>query len=119
MIRINRLVKKEHVWRILNLPNVSKIEIKRGKNNLKNPCLVRILIYLSHSDKDRTHFNRVMGHVLNLQLPKSSYSIIHTALKDGFIKESTYNTLPGISKNDPYKVLTDKYSQTFFDNMLV
>ena len=46
MIRINRLIKKDSLYKILELPHVSKIELLQGKINQKDPNVVRIYIYL-------------------------------------------------------------------------
>ena len=117
MIRINRLIKKSAICEVLHLPNVAKIELIRRKCNQKDPTIVRVCIYLTRSQKadERAEFSGVMGTILNIpDIPDNTYATIKTAIKDGFIKESTYNKL-GIPMDSKYKALCNKYNQAFFD----
>ena len=117
MIRINRLVKKSALYRVLDLPHVAKIELVRRKTNQKDPSVVRICIYLtrSHSGNERCEFNSMIGSMLKYpNLSNEAYTTLRNALTEGFIKESTYNNL-GISLDTKYSELCAKYDQEFFN----
>lgn len=118
MIRINRLIKKASIFKVLHLPHVAKVTLQRGKANQKDPNRVRVYIYLTttNSDLNGKVFKNVMASLLNHKdLKDSDYSTLRTAIRDGFIKESTYNKL-GIPTNTYYNKLCDKYNQEFFEN---
>lgn len=118
MIRINRLIKKSSIFNILQLPHVAKVTIRRGKANQKDLSRVRVCIYLtvSHSDLEGKVFKNIMNSLLqNKNLTDAGYTTVRTAIRDGFIKESTYNNM-GIPMDSRYKELCDKYNQEFFES---
>ena len=112
MIRINRLIKKSSIYKILDLPNVSKIEIIRRKANQKNSNIIRVHIYFSQPN-ERINFFRFISHMLNIYKNDNNIcSMLSNTKIDGFIKESTYNKF-GL-KNDFYELICKKYNQEFF-----
>ena len=115
MIRINRLVKKSSLVDIVHLPHVSKIEILRGKANQANPNVVRIQIYLAASHTNKVHFHTLMKKLHTDDIDDNTASLIKTSIRDGFIKESTFNKF-GL-KDSLYTNLCKTYNQEFFDNM--
>ena len=116
MIRINRLVKKSSIVDIVHLPHVSKIEILRGKANQTNPSVVRIQIYLRASHADKAHFYKLMKKLLAIDnIDDNIASLIKTSIRDGFIKESTFNKFE--IKDSLYTNLCKTYNQEFFNNM--
>ena len=117
MIRINRLIKRASLFNLLELPHVAKVEIIRRKANQNDKTKVRVCIYLTHSHApdERTKFKTILSSfVLNESVTDDVKNTIQTALRDGFIKESTYNKI-GI-KNLTYSKLCETYNQEFFDN---
>ena len=120
MIRIRRLVKKSTVCDIVKLPYVAKIEIKAGKcKSVKNPELISLYIYLNRSlsGHEMSEFKVIMNNLLqNPNIPKTYLSIIHTAIIDGFIKESAFDKLK-VPMDVTYHRLCRMYSQDYFDNL--
>lgn len=117
MIRINRLIKKDSVFKLLELPHVAKIEIKRGKANQKDPKVVRVMIYLtcSHLGNENRIFNQAIGTLLHTpNISNELYATLLTAKRDGFIKESTYNKF---NVKLSYSKLCQSYDQAFFDKL--
>ena len=116
MIRINRLIKRDSLFKLLDLPHVAKVEIIRRKANQKDKTKIRVCIYLthSHSPNERTKFKATLGSILvKANITDEVKNTIQTAIKDGFIKESTYNSL-GIDTK--YSELCNTYNQEFFDS---
>lgn len=117
MIRINRLIKRASLFKLLDLPHVAKVEIIRRKANQKDKAKIRVCIYLTHSHApdERTKFKAVLSSFLLKESATDDVkNTIQTALRDGFIKESTYNKI-GIN-NPTYSGLCETYNQEFFDN---
>lgn len=117
MIRINRLIKRDSLFKLLDLPHVAKIEIIRRKTNQKDKTKIRVCIYLTHSHApdERTKFKEILNSfILKECVTDDAKNAIQTALRDGFIKESTYNKI-GIN-NLTYSGLCETYNQEFFDN---
>lgn len=117
MIRINRLIKRNAICEILELPHVAKIEILRRKSNQKDKSVVRIQIYLTRSCDGRqsAEFNGTIGAMLNNpNISEHDYNTIKNALHNGFIKESTYNKL-SVRLDKKYSELCQRYNQAFFD----
>jgi hypothetical protein len=117
MIRINRLIKKDSLYKILELPHVSKIELLQGKTNQKDPNVVRIYIYLIDS-KDGTAAERFKKHMIfnrSRFISEDAYSTINNAINVGFIRESIINKY-NISVGPVYKAILEKYNQEFFNN---
>jgi hypothetical protein len=117
MIRINRLIKKDSIFKLLELPHVAKIEIKRGKANQKDPKVVRVMIYLtcSHLGNENRIFNQAIGTLLHTpNISNELYATLLTAKRDGFIKESTYNKF---NVKLSYSKLCQSYDQAFFDKL--
>ena len=117
MIRINRLIKRDSLFKLLDLPHVAKVEIIRRKTNQKDKTKIRVCIYLTHSHapNERTKFKAVLcSFILKGHTTDDVKNTIQTALRDGFIKESTYNKI-GIN-NPTYSKLCEAYNQEFFDN---
>ena len=52
MYRITRVVPKNNIYDVLSLDYVSKVEIKQGKNNFRNPKICRVDIYLTFPFND-------------------------------------------------------------------
>ena len=116
MIRINRLVKKSSLYKVLDLPHVAKIELVRRKTNQKDPNVIRVCIYLTSAHCANEHglfvgYLKVLRQRVNNE---DAYAAISTAIHDGFIKESTCNEL-NIPINQEYKDLCNMYNQEFFD----
>ena len=118
MIRINRLIKKSSLYKVLELPHVAKVEIIRRKTNQKDPNVIRICIYLtqSHAPDERTRFFNFISHMLNITSDNDARAALCTAKLDGFIKESTYNKF-GFPSDSYYGVVCNKYNQEFFDTL--
>ena len=118
MIRINRLIKKSSLYKVLELPHVAKVEIIRRKTNQKDPSVIRICIYLtqSHAPDERTKFLNFISHMLNVTSDNDACSALCMAKIDGFIKESTYNKF-GFPSDNYYGIVCNKYNQEFFDNL--
>lgn len=117
MIRINRLIKKDSLYKILELPHVSKIELLQGKTNQKDPNVVRVYIYLIDS-KDGTAAERFKKHLIFSRskfISEDAYSTITNAINVGFIRESIINKY-NISVGPVYKTILEKYNQEFFNN---
>ena len=117
MIRNNRLIKRDSLFKLLDLPHVAKVEIIRRKANQKDKTKVRVCIYLtlSHAPNERTKFKAILSSfALNEPITDDVKNTIQTALRDGFIKESTYNKI-GIN-NPVYSGLCETYNQEFFDS---
>lgn len=117
MIRINRLIKKDSLYKILELPHVSKIELLQGKTNQKDPNVVRVYIYLIDS-KDGTATERFKKHMIfnrSRFVSEDAYSTINNAINVGFIRESIINKY-NISVGPVYKAILEKYNQEFFNN---
>lgn len=119
MIRINRLIKKDKLYKVLDCPHVAKIEIIRGKTNQKDPTVIRICVYLtdSHAPNESNKFNYFIGHML--QKYADNNDIVATLLmarKTRFIKESTYNKF-GFPSDGFYGIVCNKYNQAFFDSL--
>lgn len=118
MIRINRLVKKTSLYKILDLPHVAKIELVRRKTNQKDPNVIRVCIYLTsaHCANERGLFVGYLKVLRQRVNNEDAYAAISTAIHDGFIKESTYNKFE-FPKDSIYSVLCNKYNQEFFDTL--
>ena len=101
---------------MLELPHVAKVEIIRRKANQKNPSVIRICIYLTHSPDERTKFLNFISHMLNITSDNDARSALYTAKIDGFIKESTYNKF-GFPSDGYYGVVCNEYNQEFFDKL--
>ena len=117
MIRINRLIKKSSLFKLLDLPHVAKIEIVRRKTNQKDKSVIRVLIYLTkaHTSDERAQFKSDLCSILSSAKTNSDVcNTINTALRTGFLKESTCNEL-NIPINQEYKNLCNMYNQEFFD----
>ena len=118
MIRINRLIKKSSLYKVLELPHVAKVEIIRRKTHQKDPSVIRICIYLtqSHAPDERTKFLNFISHMLNITMDNDACSALCMAKIDGFIKESTYNKF-GFPSDNYYGIVCNKYNQEFFDKL--
>ena len=119
MIRIRRLVKRSTVCDIIKLPYVAKIELLSRKANQKNPNIISAHIYLNRSlsGHEMSEFKIIMNNLLqNPNIPKTYLSIIHTAIIDGFIKESAYDKLK-VPMDIQYHRLCRMYSQDYFDSL--
>lgn len=119
MIRIRRLVKKSTVCDIIKLPYVAKIELLSRKANQKNPNIISAHIYLNRSlsGHEMSEFKVIMNNLLqNPNIPKTYLSIIHTAIIDGFIKESAFDKLK-VPMDVTYHRLCRMYSQDYFDSL--
>ena len=119
MIRINRLVKKNSLYRVLDLPHVAKIELVRRKTNQKDPSVIRVCIYLTsgHCEGERQIFNgflKSLRHKNNIS--DEARAALSTAMFDGFIKESTYNKFD-FPKDSIYSKLCNEYNQEFFNTL--
>ena len=119
MIRIHRLVKKSTICDILKLPYVVKVEILSRKANQKNTHIISAYIYLSCTltGNEMAQFKCIMTSLLdNAAIAKDRLSTIKTAIKDGFIKESSYRKL-GIPIDPKYDKLCRIYCQNYFFNL--
>ena len=119
MIRIRRLVKKSTICDIVKLPYVAKIEILSRKANQSNPHIISANIYLNRSLSgcESSEFKNVMAALLNTStIAKDRLAIVHTAILDGFIKESSYQKL-GVPMDTQYNRLCRMYSQDYFFNL--
>ena len=117
MIRINRLIKRVSLFKLLDVPHVAKVEIIRRKANQKDKTKIRVCIYLTHSHapNERTKFKAILSSVLiKADITDEIKNTVQTSIKDGFIKESTYNKL-GITIDPKYSELCALYNQEFFD----
>lgn len=113
MIRISRIIAKE---RIADLLDVSKIELRQGKQGFKNPAICRVEIYLL-LENDKEYFNSKMTDIMSWA-QKNKCNIAFTtasmALKDGFIKESAFDDF-NYPVPKKYKALCDIYSASYFN----
>lgn len=118
MIRINRLIKKSILYKVLELPHVAKVEIIRRKTNQKDPSVIRICIYLtqSHAPDERTKFSNFILHMLSITNDSDARAALYIAKRDGFIKESIYNRF-GFPSDSYYGIVCNKYNQEFFDKL--
>ena len=119
MIRIHRLVKKSTICDIVKLPYVAKIEILSRKANQNNPHIISANIYLNRSLSgcESSEFKNVMTALLNTStIAKNRLDIVHTAILNGFIKESSYQKL-GVPMDTQYNRLCRMYSQDYFFNL--
>lgn len=119
MIRINRLIKKSSLYKVLELPHVAKVELIRRKTNQKDPNVVRICIYLTHSHapNERALFHHFIGVMLHHTInDNDARGALLTAKADGFIKESTYNKF-NFPANKYYGIICNRYNQEFFDTL--
>lgn len=109
MIRITRIIAKDRIADLLDLNFVSKVELKQGRQGFKNPAICKVNIYLTLPD-DISYFHSIMYNIIDKE--GSSACVAQTAIKDGFIKESTFRD---ISSQKRYTDLCNYYSQDFFD----
>ena len=121
MYRITRVVPKNNIYDVLLLDCVSKVEIKQGKNNFRNPKICRVDIYLTFPVNDSCFFKNSITFLYTWGISNKNNYVATTsamALKDRFIKESSINKMP---ENLPipkwYKEMSTKYSQEMFDSM--
>ena len=121
MYRITRVVPKNNIYDVLLLDCVSKVEIKQGKNNFRNPKICRVDIYLTFPSNDPCFFKNSITSLYTWGISNKNNYVATTsamALKDRFIKESSITKMP---ENIPipkwYKEVSEKYSQEILDNM--
>ena len=121
MYRITRVVPKNNIYDVLSLDCVSKVEIKQGKNNFRNPKICRVDIYLTFPFNDSCFFKNSITSLYTWGISNKNNYVTTTsamALKDRFIKESSLTKMP---ENLPipkwYKEVSEKYSQEMLDNM--
>lgn len=121
MYRITRVVPKNNIYDVLSLDCVSKVEIKQGKNNFRNPRICRVDIYLTFPSNDSSFFKNSMTFLYTWGINNKNNYVATTsamALKDRFIKESSINKMPeNLSIPKWYKEMSAKYSQEMLDNM--
>lgn len=121
MYRITRVVPKNNIYDLLLLDCVSKIEIKQGKNNFRNPKICRVDIYLTFPTNDSSFFNRSITSLYTWGISNKNNYVTTTsamALKDRFIKESSITKMPeNLSIHKWYKEVSEKYSQEMLDNI--
>lgn len=121
MYRITRVVPKNNIYDLLSLDCVSKIEIKQGKNNFRNPKICRVDIYLTFPTNDSSFFNRSITSLYTWGISNKNNYVTTTsamALKDRFIKESSITKMPeNILIHKWYKEVSEKYSQEMLDNI--
>ena len=121
MYRITRVVPKNNIYDLLSLDCVSKVEIKQGKNNFRNPKICRVDIYLIYPVNDSCFFKNSITFLYTWGINNKNNYVATTsamALKDRFIKESSITKMP---ENIPipkwYKEVSEKYSQEMLDSM--
>ena len=121
MYRITRVVPKNNIYDVLLLDCVSKVEIKQGKNNFRDPKICRVYIYLTFPFNDSCFFKNSITSLYTWGISNKNNYVATTsamALKDRFIKESSITKMP---ENIPipkwYKEVSEKYSQEILDNM--
>ena len=121
MYRITRVVPKNNIYDVLSLDCVSKVEIKQGKNNFRNPKICRVDIYLIYPANDSCFFKNSITFLYTWGINNKNNYVATTsamALKDRFIKESSITKMP---ENIPipkwYKEVSEKYSQEMLDSM--
>ena len=121
MYRITRVVPKNNIYDLLLLDCVSKVEIKQGKNNFRNPKICRVDIYLTFPFNDSCFFKNSITSLYTWGINNKNNYVATTsamALKDRFIKESSITKMPeNISIHKWYKEVSEKYSQEMLDNM--
>ena len=121
MYRITRVVPKNNIYDLLSLDCVSKVEIKQGKNNFRNPRICRVDIYLTFPSNDSSFFKNSMTFLYTWGINNKNNYVATTsamALKDKFIKESSMTKMPeNLSIPKWYKEMSAKYSQEMLDNM--
>ena len=121
MYRITRVVPKNNIYDLLSLDCVSKVEIKQGKNNFRNPKICRVDIYLTFLTNDNAFFKNSVTFLHTWGISnKNNYVIVTSAmaLKDQFIKESSITKMPeNLSIPKWYKEMSAKYTQEMLDNM--
>ena len=121
MYRITRVVPKNNIYDVLSLDCVSKVEIKQGKNNFRNPKICRVDIYLIYPANDSCFFKNSITFLYTWGINNKNNYVATTsamALKDRFIKESSITKMP---ENIPipkwYKEVSEKYSQDMLDSI--
>ena len=71
MYRITRVIPKNNIYDVLSLDCVSKVEIKQGKNNFRNPKICRVNIYIIFPTNDSRFFkNSVTFSILGVLVIK-------------------------------------------------
>lgn len=117
MIRISRIVAKNRIFDLLKQKYVSKIEIRQGKQNFKNPAICKLDIYLRLDDDDNSYFKSIMSNIKEWGIEHKINIAVTTAnmaIMDGFIKESAFDDFDyPIPKK--YKELCEMYSQTWMN----
>lgn len=114
MIRICRIVAKTKIFDILSLPEVSKIEIKQGKQNFDNPAICKVQIYLLPDSNLFKACISLMQQIADKNNNNKIRTSANMALQNGFIKESTFDNC-ALKMPKYYKKICEKYSQDFFN----
>lgn len=121
MYRITRVVPKNNIYDLLSLDCVSKVEIKQGKNNFRNPKICRVDIYLTFPTNDSCFFKNSITSLYTWGINNKNNYVTTTsamALKDRFIKESSITKMPeNLSISKWHKEVSEKYSQEMLDNI--
>lgn len=110
MLRITRIIKREILFDILDLPNISKIEIKQGKNNLHDLTLCRVNVYIVVPTFE-VEINNILEDLNHNALKSTAL----TARRDEFVKESFLEKI-NFKSAEQCKYWSEKYSQEFFIN---
>lgn len=66
MIRINKLIGKDSIWKYINDPNVYSIELRpSGQKGLKNPNICRVLLKVGNENAEHCNmdFNSVIASI--------------------------------------------------------
>lgn len=105
MIRTTLILDKRGLFEIFELESISKIEIKKSKNNFRNPNLCKIYIY---HRIDNHQFNTFLGNIKSyIKLLEKTGSPdkrfitgIYSSLKDGFIRQTNLIKIQEIIKRN-------------------
>ena len=117
MLRITRIIKKDKLFYILSLPEITKLELKKSDQKLKNELVCKVNIYILESPRINL-FKTLMSNLVQWGTEHNDNNAkvtALTALQVGFIKESAFNDFKCEIKQ--YKKLYNKYSQEYFNNL--
>ena len=119
MLRIERLIAKRRIADLINLDEVSKIEIHKSGQNLTKPILHVFIYFVIGAEKGSTFDNELIGKMIKFideQKDDKRYlrGIIGSYKRDRFIKESSFDKTK-FEMPIEFKQICEKYSQSFFN----
>lgn len=115
MIRITKIIDRKKIFDYLGNPKVCKVELNNRENNLKNPNVCKIYLYLDTQVKDSNieHLHPVFGSCLKFSSEVSNnknstfLSAIYPQRNLNWISETQLNRL--VEKEENIKLSIPKY----------